>query len=119
MQAGADGLHWPEKRLGLRRRSGIRFAVETASAHSGLALAKALAAGIEVVLVSTAFPSASPSARRPAGPLRLALLCRSFPRAHVIALGGITLATSKRLRRCGLAGVAYVSMTGRGELKRH
>jgi thiamine monophosphate synthase len=110
---GADGLHWPQSRLHLRRRSagGPRWPrVETASAHSGLAMARARAAGIAIVLVSTAFASQSPSApRHPRGPVRLGLLARAFPDLGIVALGGITARSVRRLRGLGLAGVAGVS----------
>jgi thiamine-phosphate pyrophosphorylase len=107
--AKLDGLHWPEKALKHRHVSASHSLIETTSAHSGLAIAKASRAGFDAVLVSTAFASDSPSASRPLGPIRLARLQRTFPTAKIYALGGISLRTAKRLSRTGIYGVALVS----------
>ena len=40
-QAGLDGVHWPESRMRMRRRSAVGGLIETASAHRGLSIAKA------------------------------------------------------------------------------
>jgi thiamine-phosphate pyrophosphorylase len=107
--ANLDGVHWPQRRLGLRRKSATRGLVETSSAHNGLAVAKAAQLGLDGILVSTAFSSQSPSATRPLGAIRLARLQRAFPKAKIYALGGITLAKVKSLWRTRIYGVALVS----------
>ena len=107
-----DGLHWPQKHIGQRRVSATRGLIETTSAHSGLAIAKAARLNFDAILVSTAFQSDSPSATRPLGAIRLARLQRAFPRAKLYALGGITLATTRQLRRTRISGVALVSFDG-------
>jgi thiamine-phosphate pyrophosphorylase len=108
-----DGLHWPNRRLRLRRRSAVRGLTETASAHSAREAIRAGRAGIATVLVSPVFPSRSPSAGRPLGPVRLAALVRTLraavPGLRVLALGGITARTARRLGGTGVSGVAGVS----------
>ena len=113
-QAGLDGVHWPESRMGLRRRSAIGGLIETASAHRGLSIAKANKQGIRAILLSVAFPSQSPSANRPGAsrakrPIRLALLQQAFPACDLYGLGGIQAKTMRRLARTGLYGVALIS----------
>ncbi len=118
-QSGLDGVHWPEKRLKLRRRSQTAGLIETASAHRGLSIAKAQGLGVTAILISVAFPSCSPSARGPGGrksgagrvkgPIRLALLQRAFPACDLYGLGGVQAKTARRLARSGLYGVALVS----------
>lgn len=84
---GAAGVHWPERRLaGVRpKRPG---AIETAAAHSRAAIAKARRNGADAVVVSTVFPSRSPSATAPMGALRFRLLTR-IAGLPVYALGGV------------------------------
>ena len=106
---GADGVHLPERAansaVGLRRaRPGW---IVTAAAHSAAAIGRARRAGADAVFVSPVFPSASPSAGRPLGPLRFAQLMRGA-RLPVYALGGIDAGTAQRIARAGLAGYAAV-----------
>ena len=113
-QSGLDGVHWPEKRLRLRRQSQTGGLIETASAHCGLSIGKARKLGVTAILVSVAFPSQSPSATRPGagpakGPIRLVLLQRAFPACDLYALGGIQARTTRHLARSGLYGVALIS----------
>jgi thiamine-phosphate pyrophosphorylase len=110
-RAGLNGVHWPHARLPLRRRSQMAGLLETASAHRGLEIAKALHMGIACVLVSPAFASESPSAGKALGPHRLAKLARAFPRCDLFALGGMTEERVGTLSRSGLYGVALVSFT--------
>jgi thiamine-phosphate pyrophosphorylase len=107
--AKLDGVHWPQKRLKFRQKSATQGLLETTSSHSGLAIAKASRAGFDAILVSTAFESESPSATRPLGAIRLAILQRMFPSTPIYALGGISLNTIKKLRRTRISGVALVS----------
>lgn len=106
---GLSGIHWPEQRLASFRQSrfGASPLMHTASAHSAGAIAIAQRAGLDAVLASTVFPSASPSAGRPMGQFAAASLARSFS-IPVIALGGITQKNSPRLEGLGLAGLACV-----------
>jgi thiamine-phosphate pyrophosphorylase len=111
---GADGVHWPEKRLrGVRARS--PHFIETASAHSRAAIARAARLGIDAVLVSTVFASRSASAGQPMGALRFRQLARNAP-LPVYALGGVTAdsAASAMPYAAGWAGVDAV-MSGWGE----
>lgn len=91
---GAHGVHWPELRLGgvRPRRPGI---IETASAHTRAAIARADRLGVDAVIVSAVFPSRSPSAGPAIGELRFRLIARAAP-LPVYALGGITAANVAR-----------------------
>lgn len=83
----ADGVHWPQARLrGVRKRS--PHFIETASAHSRAGLARAHRLGLDAAILSTVFPSRSPSASRAMGPLRFRLIARTAP-LPVYALGGV------------------------------
>ncbi len=109
-QAKLAGVHWPEKRLRMRKRSQSGALVQTASAHRGLTIGLAAQRGLSIFLVSTAFRSDSPSAKAPKGPVRLALLQRAFPMCLIFALGGVHAQTVKRLIDTGIYGVALVSL---------
>jgi thiamine-phosphate pyrophosphorylase len=107
---GADGVHLPERlahRPGVNRRLGRRFVV-TAAAHGLPAILRANRSAIDAIVLSPVFPSASPSAGRPLGPRRFAVLARAAG-APVYALGGVDAVTARRLRRSGAIGVAAVS----------
>lgn len=108
-RVGAHGVHLPE-RLAHRGRAlrtrHPRWTV-TAAAHSLRAARAALAAGADAAVVSAAFPSNSPSAGRPLGPVRLARLVRAAG-GPVYALGGINNETARRLKDAGLVGLAAV-----------
>jgi thiamine-phosphate pyrophosphorylase len=110
-QAKLDGIHWPNARLKHRRASATKGLMETASAHRGLDIAKALSTGVQAVLISTMFASNSPSAKRPLGAIRLATLQRAFPNACLFALGGITQKNAARLRTTGIYGIGLVSFS--------
>jgi thiamine-phosphate pyrophosphorylase len=102
----ATGVHWPERKLPETRRWRGQFALQTASAHSPDAIRRANRAGMNAVLVSTVFPSASPSAGHPMGPIRLRNLERRA-RVPIYALGGLTSANAGQI--AGFAGIASVS----------
>lgn len=106
---GISGIHWPEQRLAEFRRCRFRAStlIHTASAHSPGAIAAAQRAGLDAVLASTVFPSASRSAGKPMGHFAAASLARAFT-IPVIALGGITQKNSPRLEGLGLSGLACV-----------
>jgi thiamine-phosphate pyrophosphorylase len=83
----ADGIHWPEARLRRVRPRKSRW-IETASAHSRIGISAARRAGVDAVLVSAVYASASASAGRPMGPLRFRMLARAAG-LPIFALGGI------------------------------
>jgi thiamine-phosphate pyrophosphorylase len=107
----ADGLHLPERAAGRRGDIGRwrrRFIV-TAAAHGLSAVRRARAAGVEAVVVSPVFPSRSPSAGQPLGPLAFRMICRAGG-LPAYALGGIDPATARRLRGSGAVGLAGIEM---------
>jgi thiamine-phosphate pyrophosphorylase len=102
---GADGVHLPERlahRAPALKRARPGWLV-TAAAHS----ARAARVRADAVVVSPAFPSGSPSAGAPLGPVRLAALVRAGGRP-AYALGGLNDRTARRLRDAGLVGLAAV-----------
>lgn len=106
-KVGAAGVHLPERRAGAARRVKARHPgwIVTAAAHSSSAVRRAT--GADAVLLSTVFPSRSPSAGRPLGPARLAGIARTT-RMPVYALGGVNGRTAGRLIGTGVAGFAAV-----------
>ena len=114
------GVHFPERLhgaiAGWRRARPGRCC--TAAAHSVAAARAAFAAGVDAVLLSPVFASASPSAGKALGAARFARMAAGID-GPVYALGGIT-ATNAALLRRSAAGIAVVSgVTGQdGALKR-
>jgi thiamine-phosphate pyrophosphorylase len=112
--AGADGIHFPERlayRPGRNGRLRKRFTL-TAAAHSAAAARLARRSGVDAVVVSPVFRSASPSAGRPIGPRRFAALVRAAG-APCYALGGIDAVTIRGLSGTRAFGVAAVgALTG-------
>jgi thiamine-phosphate pyrophosphorylase len=104
---GADGVHLPERLAGRARRIRRPGWIVTCAAHSLTAVRRAKAAGADAVVVSAIFPSDSPSAGAPIGPLRLALVARQAG-LPVYGLGGINNKTARRLLDAGLVGLAAV-----------
>ncbi|WP_309091804.1 thiamine phosphate synthase [Phenylobacterium sp.] len=105
-RVGADGVHLPERlahRAASLKRANPGWIV-TAAAHS---LAAARVPGADAVVISAAFPSRSPSASWPLGPVRLSALVRAAGRP-AYALGGVNNKTARRLRDAGLVGLAAV-----------
>jgi thiamine-phosphate pyrophosphorylase len=93
-QWGADGSYGPSRRSG-----GLRLA----TAHSLREIGAASRAGASAVLLSPAFPTRSHPAARTLGPVRFRLLALRAP-LPVIALGGMTRRTARRLGwRCWAA----------------
>ena len=109
ISVGAHGVHWPEARLGEAREWRKTVAINTASAHSRRAIHRAAKAGMDAALVSTIFPSNSPSANRPVGPARLAKLCAntSLP---LYGLGGINASNAAQIAE--FAGLAAIEGLG-------
>lgn len=99
---GADGVHWPEKRLPRRVRG---FA--TAAAHSLPALIRARRAGAAAALLSPVLPTLSHPGAPSLGVIRFAGLVR-LAGLPVYALGGIDGATAPRLLGSGAIGIAAI-----------
>lgn len=91
-QLRADGVHWPERMLTLKRRRSF----STVSAHARAGLAKAQGAGVDAAIFSTVFDSKSRSAGRPIGALKFRAMVRAA-RLPVYALGGVSAVTAARL----------------------
>ncbi|HEX5775565.1 MAG TPA: thiamine phosphate synthase [Caulobacteraceae bacterium] len=105
----ANGLHLPERMaaaIPAVRARHPRWLI-TVAAHSPRAVRNAAKLGADAVVLSTVFESASPSAGKPLGPLRLAAIARtsSIP---VYALGGVDMKNARRLRATGVVGIAAV-----------
>jgi thiamine-phosphate pyrophosphorylase len=103
------GVHLPERqahRAGALKRARPGLVV-TAAAHSLPALIRARRAGADAALLSAVFPSRSPSAGRPLGPVRFAALVRRAG-LPVYALGGVKTKNAPRLLGSGAAGLAMV-----------
>ena len=101
---GADGVHLPQRLAHLAARVRRPGWLITAAAHSGRA---ARVRYVDAVVLSTVFASASRSAGKPMGPLRLAQIVRETHNP-VYALGGVREATAAQLLRTGIVGVAGV-----------
>jgi thiamine-phosphate pyrophosphorylase len=113
VRRGVDvgGLHLSEAMLRhgsrgwrLLRRPGW---IVTAAAHSPAAVRAAVHAGVDAVLLSPVFPTASHPGATALGPLKFARLARQSP-IPVYALGGVTAATAPRLTGSGAAGIAAI-----------
>ena len=106
---GADGVHLPQRLMVLAprlKRAHPRWLV-TAAAHDEAAIKAGGRLGVDALLVSSVFASASASAGRPMGAVRFAALARGSS-VPVIALGGVTARTAPRLIESGAAGLAGV-----------
>lgn len=106
-RSGAAGLHLPERLAGRAPRLRKPGWLITAAAHSPRAARRS---GIDAFVLSAVFPSASPSAGAPLGPLRFAARVRTAS-APAYALGGIDDTTAGRLRMTGAAGLAGVGFS--------
>ncbi len=104
-RVGADGVHLPERLANRARRIRARHPhwLITIAAHGSRATRRVA----DAVVVSAIFPSASTSAGKPIGPLRLAQIVRRSA-CPVYALGGVHEATVARLLLTGVVGVAGV-----------
>jgi thiamine-phosphate pyrophosphorylase len=107
----ADGVHWPQARLRGVRQRGPNF-IETASAHSRAALARAKAMGVDAAILSAVFPSRSKSAGKPMGALRFREIARNAA-LPVYALGGVTPANASGAMP-GAAGWAAIDAVMQG-----
>jgi thiamine-phosphate pyrophosphorylase len=110
---GADGVHLPQRLAHLARRTKAASPgwIVTAAAHDLRSARRAARHGADAVVLSAVFPSRSPSAGPPLGPLRLIQIARRVG-APVYALGGIDDSTARLLLHAplvGLAGVAFAA----------
>jgi len=105
VRVGADGVHLPERLA--HQADALKRAhpgwIVTAAAHGP----RATRARADALVVSAIFPSRSPSAGPPLGPVRLAILARGAA-VPVYALGGINNKTARRLLPTGVIGIAAV-----------
>lgn len=108
-EAQAHGVHLPERAAhlaGRLKRAHPGWIVTTA-AHGESAARRSARLGADAAVVSPAFPSRSPSAGRPLGPRRLAVIAARAG-LPVYALGGINSKNARRLLDVGVAGLAAV-----------
>jgi thiamine-phosphate pyrophosphorylase len=102
-QVGADGVHWPERRLPDARDASL----VTASAHSFEAAQRAAQAGVDAVVLGPVLPTRSASGNQPLGLFRASQIAHALP-APVIALGGVNRETARQFLGRGFAGLAAV-----------
>jgi thiamine-phosphate pyrophosphorylase len=106
---GAHGIHLPEWQVRrapvLPHRPGW---LVTAAAHSQGSLHQAGQRGVDAVLLSPVFPTASHPGAPALGALRFAAMTRSCP-LPIYALGGIAAGNAARLTNSGAAGIAAIS----------
>ncbi|MDZ4691083.1 thiamine phosphate synthase [Terricaulis sp.] len=102
-RVGADGVHWPQVRLPRTRSAGL----VTAAAHDADSLTRAANLGVDACLLAPVLPTNSSSGNAPLGLFRAGQLAQRSA-VPVIALGGITADTAKRLAGRGFAGCAGV-----------
>lgn len=107
---GADGVHLPQGLLAQATGARRRFRLVTAAAHDAGALARAARAGIDAVLISPVFPTASHPGVGGLGVLRFAALARQAKRGDLAAyaLGGMGPGKRRRLRGLPIAGIAGI-----------
>ena len=112
---GADGVHWPEARIGEALHANMQNhgLIFTAATHSVRAVHRARQAGIDAAICSPVFDSRSASAGHALGVCRLSLFVRQAV-LPVYALGGVNMKTGRRLTGRGLAGLACVDGIVRG-----
>jgi thiamine-phosphate pyrophosphorylase len=106
---GADGLHLPE-RMATRKGRNLNFAKRfclSAATHGEPAIRRARASGVQALVISPIFSSASPSAGAPLGALRFRRLVR-LARLPAYALGGIDGSSARALQGSGAVGLAGI-----------
>lgn len=105
LQVGADGVHWPERLRRSARRWTARFSLMTTSSHSRHGVSRIDPSVFQATLVSTVFPSESPSASESMGAIRFrSLVARAT--IPVFGLGGVSPATAGAI--APVAGLAMV-----------
>lgn len=108
---GADGAYGPPAVL-----APGPAALRLCTAHSLRELAAAARARADAVLLSPVFPTRSHPGGRTLGPVRFLLLARHSP-IPVIALGGMTAATARRLPGFGWAAIDGLARKTHGNPK--
>lgn len=105
---GAAGVHLPQELLPLATGLRRQFGMVTAAAHDAGAVARA---GVDAVLISPVFATASHPGAEGLGAVRFAALAHKARRKglQVYALGGMNAATSRRLKAVAIAGIAGIS----------
>lgn len=103
------GGRWPDS---LRRRALPRGAWVSSSAHSIEQLHLARHAGVDLVFLSPAFPTASHRGTPGLGPSRWAGLARAGHGGRILALGGITGRSARRLPGRFIAGAGAIGALG-------
>ena len=106
MSVNADGVHWPERFAGNAKYWRQRFSFMTGSAHSRTALHTISMRYVDAALLSTVFPSSSPSASEPIGALKFRTIAHSAPLA-TYALGGVLAENVLTIADAG--GIAAIS----------
>lgn len=108
LRIGADGLHLPERALEQAAQARLAgLALITGAVHSAQALARAEQAGVDAVVISPVFATASGSGGSPLGAEGLRRLAApAGPPAY--GLGGITAANAAALADSGLCGLCAV-----------
>ncbi len=107
-RACADGLHLPEHMLSGARADRHGFGLVTAACHSRRALRLAASAGVDLVLVSPVFATASHPDVAPLGTRGLSRLIQGA-KVPVAALGGVNFQTAKSLRGQNINAIAAIS----------
>lgn len=109
MAVDAAGVHWPHACLASSRKWRDAFPLMTASAHSPADLRTIAHFPVDAALFSSVFASASPTAGKPLGPLKLRALAQRTS-CPVYALGGIGLDNAAMVAPvAGLAAVESVT----------
>lgn len=108
---GAGGVHLPEGAIahgaGHWRRWRKCGWLVTAAAHTPAAVARARRSGVDAVLLSPVFATASHPGAGTVGPLRFAAWTRAAG-LPVYALGGMTAITARRVAASGAIGIAAI-----------
>lgn len=102
---GADGVHWPQRLRQTAQRQARWFRINTMSAHRPSDLFGPQPNGMDARVLSSVYPSNSPSAPPAIGAARFRRICQaaSIP---VYGLGGITSDTAAAISHfAGFAGV--------------
>jgi thiamine-phosphate pyrophosphorylase len=109
LRSGQHAARGWQQRRGLWTAGGR---VMTASAHNGAELVRAIRLGVDAVFLSPVFATASHPGAPALGPLRWGVRAASCP-IPVLALGGITAASARRLPPMA-AGVGVVGAAAGG-----
>jgi len=109
----ADGLHLPDSSARAGPPPGARLWLKhgrrllTTAAHNPASINRAAALHANASLLAPIFATKSHPEVQPIGPLRASLMCRRA-RVAVLALGGITVHSVRRLRFLGMGGIAGI-----------